>query len=165
MATRGTILITNKEFRYSEAKTSKTLLKTISDDEDTKFIYNHYDSNTLIDDLKEIIGTNAFKHYSYYNDLFQIQTQLTVALITKFNNETESKYNNLGNLNHYGVHITDNYYIDSEYIYWFDMANKELKMYETVWTFEPSWDIECLKLKQVVDLPREYVYSLRFDDD
>ena len=168
MATRGTILITNKPFRFAEAKKTKTLLKSIADDNETKFIYNHYDSgDTLTETLKEIISTKSFKHYWQFSDLETIQTNILVWLINKYNEE-KSKYDNL-EINHDGVHITDNYYVDSEYIYWFDVYNRKLRKYETHWNImngasAMEWDIDCLKLMETIDIPVEKVSCYNFDD-
>ncbi len=162
MATRGCLLITNGDIKYPNAKRSETLLKRIMESDDHQVIFNMWDSGDLLFNyLKDIVETKSFKYYWQYGDVNSISTNLLVQLINEYNRKP-NKYDNIG-LNHYRVHFSDDYYVDSEYMYWFDWHNKELKQYKCHWTFEPDWDIKSLELMDTVKLDIENIPLYNFD--
>lgn len=160
MATRGMIVFTNEDFgRYANAKNTTKLLKCISESDSSKWIFNMFDSDKLLDKLMKLIEKDSFKYYWQYGDTVDIMNISFVLLTNLLSEDNEKNGFNLDLYLHRNF-ITDNYYVDSEYIYWFDWFNKELKKYECSWTDLESindWDIESLKLVECVDIPVEKI--------
>ena len=170
MATRVTIIVTDSKIDYANAKNSKTLLGRITNSSNrVRYIFNMYDSGDLLfEHLKEITSDKAFKYYWQYGNTEVIATNVLIQLIGQYNKKID-KWNNIGKYNHHGVHMADNYYVDSEYIYWFDWYNKELKQYETHWDFGDEinryWEIDKLTLLETIPLEVEKICDIDFDYD
>lgn len=169
MATRGTILVTDTKIDYAHAKNSKTLLNKIASSKRCQFIFNmHNSGDMLLNHLQEIANDKAFKYYWQYGNTEVIATNILVQLISRYNKKID-KWNNIGKYNHHGVQLTDDYFVDSEYIYWFDWYNKELKQYETHWSFGDEynrvWTIDKLTLLKTIPLEIEKICNIDFNYD
>lgn len=169
MATRSTIIISNCNVNKNIANAKKTtkLLKCLGEKDDVGYIFKMYNSGNF-EEIKEIVNDINFKYYWQYGNVQDLTSIFFVLLTHNQNAKPIDGYNK--ELTHY-LHrcfITDNYFIDSEYIFWIDWYGKKLRIYETRWTDVlggEDWDIKSLKLLECVDIPTEQIELYVFEDD
>lgn len=160
MATRSTIIISNTDIpkNIREAKKTKTLLKCLGkkSEYEVGYIFKMYDSYDF-DFIKDIANNQNFQYYWQYGDIQSLISIFMVLLTLKSNEKMTKEVKDEMNIDMYlhRNHISNGYYVDSEYIFWFDNRNKKLNIYKTVWTDidKDYWDIESLILLESIDLP------------